>query len=394
MQLLPLPFNIWLLLPGRGLILETYALIGEPPPLLPMTMTPGATWLSALSLLPPIAIFLGVLTLNRTARRTVALVVITMAIAGVFLGLLQLAEGPKSALRFYDITNRTEAVGFFANRNHFGSLLYVSMLFVTAYFVEAVMVAGQKTQRRLIDVNAMVPVIMWVTALAILLAGEMMARSRAGLSLTLVASLATIGFSIDDPRIKSLRSGFGKAIFATTVAALISFLPLALYRILDRLGSDPSADVRIPFARNTISAAMVYMPFGSGLGSFVPVYQLFEKGSDISLSYANHAHNDLLEVWLETGVPGVALIAVFGAWLVRRMVLLWRSENPGTGGIDLSLRRAAAVAVLLLLAHSLVDYPLRTTAMMAVAAMAVGLLMTTPPRRRMSGDQTDCPGSI
>ena len=60
---------------------------------------------------------------------------------------------------------------------------------------------------------------------------------------------------------------------------------------------------RIPFAHNTITAAKAYMPFGSGVGTFVSVYPGFEPAHDaISNVYANHAHNDLLEVWLEGGV--------------------------------------------------------------------------------------------
>ena len=77
-------------------------------------------------------------------------------------------------------------------------------------------------------------------------------------------------------------------------------LQFSLYRILDRFGDDPMADARIPFARNTIAAAKAYMPWGSGLGSFVPVYAMTEPPRDVlANTFANHAHNDILELWLE-----------------------------------------------------------------------------------------------
>ena len=46
------------------------------------------------------------------------------------------------------------------------------------------------------------------------------------------------------------------------------------------------------------------MPVGAGLGTFVPVYAMFEKPEQVSLFYVNRAHNDVLELWLETGVAG------------------------------------------------------------------------------------------
>ncbi len=47
-----------------------------------------------------------------------------MGAGSALLGLLQLANGPGSSLYFYEETNRTEAVGFFANRNHFAAMIY------------------------------------------------------------------------------------------------------------------------------------------------------------------------------------------------------------------------------------------------------------------------------
>src|SRR6516164_1973002 len=43
-------------------------------------------------------------------------------------GFLQMAQRPGSTLRFYDVTNPKEAVGLFANRNHFAAHLYVTLV--------------------------------------------------------------------------------------------------------------------------------------------------------------------------------------------------------------------------------------------------------------------------
>lgn len=374
-QLLPLPVELWSRLPGRAVISQTYALIDQPRPAFPLSLTPSATYLSGLALLPPAAVFLGALTLGYAHRRGVSFVLIAMGIVSVVLGLLQLAQGPNSALRFYEITNKTEAVGFFANRNHFAALLCVATLFVAAHLTDAIGTMGQRTARRRADANVAVPLLTWLTALLMLTAAQLMARSRAGLVLTDLALAAAIAMGMADRRIATSNPGFGRLIVGAAAGSILLFLPLALYRILDRFGADPFADARIGFAGKTISAALAYMPFGSGLGSFVPVYQLYEQTSDVGLTYANHAHNDVLEIWLETGIIGIALMGVFGVWIVRRATSLWSEHSGVIGGVDLGLARAASVAVLLLLAHSSVDYPLRTTAMMTVAAVALAFLI-------------------
>lgn len=379
LQIIPLPLEVWRQLPGRAIVTEAYGLIGRVQPACPITLTPSATWLSGISLLPPIAVFLAVLMLSKSERRYLCVLVIVAAFASVFLGLFQLAQGDHSALRFFAITNRTEAVGFFANRNHFAALLYVSVLLICAHLFHS-LAAIRAARGNRIDTNSFVPLVASVTALIVVLAGAMMARSRAGLLLTLIALIASVSLASGDARLKRLRSGVAGAIGVTTLAIMMFILPLAFYRVLDRIGPAPTNNLRIPFASNTISAATAYMPWGSGLGSFVPVYQLFEPAQEIGLTYANHAHNDLLEVWLETGITGPLVIGVFCTWLLRRAIALWNSETELSGSLDLSLRRAAAIALALLLAHSLVDYPLRTTAIATVAAMLAAFLF--PPLGR------------
>jgi hypothetical protein len=56
---------------------------------------------------------------------------------------------------------------------------------------------------------------------------------------------------------------------------------------------------------------------------------------------------------------------------------LWRRSAPAIG-IDLTLARASTLIIALLVAHSFVDYPLRTAAVMAILAFSCGLLVAPP----------------
>ena len=119
----------------------------------------------------------------------------------------------------------------------------------------------------------------------------------------------------------------------------------------------------------TYHAIVTFGTFGSGFGSFQQVFHLFEDPARVSTHYANHAHNDLLEFTLEGGVPGLVLLVAFLAWFCVRLWHIWvrdRRRDP--------IGQGAAIAALIVLLHSLVDYPLRTGAIATVFALCLGLM--------------------
>lgn len=374
-QLIPLPPGIWTSLPGRDEIAKELALLGGALPWLPISVSPHSTWLSLLSLLPPMAVFLAAIQLDYRERRQLSLLIIAVGVISVFVGLTQVAQGQSSPLRFFAITNPTEAVGFFANRNHFAALLYAVFLFAAVWAIDVGFKIGSWTDVRTFETVTIAELTAIFLVLLSVIAGEAMARSRAGLALTMVALLAAfaLGF-MDRRRVSGAKSS--KVLLIATIAAVIVILQFALYRILNRFGTDPLEGARIIFAHVTVAAAKAFMPFGSGSGTFVPVYQMFEKPADIYAgTYVNHAHDDFLELWLETGVIGPILICVFLVWWGSSTVKLWRRPLAFVHAFDCTLARAATVVIALLLMHSLVDYPMRTDAILAIFAVACALLV-------------------
>lgn len=379
-QLIPLPPWLWSNLPGRGPAAETFEILGQAPPWMPISVVPYETWLSALSLVPPLSIFLAAMQLSYRERRWLTWVFITIGVVSVFIGLAQVAQGPTSPLRFFEFTNETEAVGFFANRNHLAALLYSVTLFAAVWAIGATQM-GQPDERKTYDTILIVALLAAFTLLAVLLAGQMMARSRMGLLLTIVALFGALAIAVWDRRVGSQVTPM-KLIVGAVVLVVIFAAQFGLYRIMERFTGDPLADARIPFTRNTIEAALAYLPFGSGVGTFVPVYAMFEKPADlIADRYANHAHNDYVELWLTAGLMGLVLVAMFMAWFGLRAFEIWRKTPPaGASELDWDLARAATLIVALLLAHSLVEYPLRTGGIMALMAFACALLIDPPLR--------------
>jgi O-antigen ligase len=378
LQLVPLPPQIWTALPNREALATSFGLLERDLPWMPISVSPHATWLSAVSLLPAIAIFLGTLLQGYRERQWLSLVVLAAGIVSVFVGLGQVAQGPASSLRIFEYTNDTEAVGFFANRNHFAALLYALTLVAAAWAVVVALAAQPGWHRGSYKI---VTLIASFTVLVILVAAQAMARSRAGLGLTMVAlfgafMLAFLGRPGASTTTSMTSSTATRLLAAAIVLAVVFVAQFALYRIMERFAVDPLEDGRVVIARVTVEAAKAYLPFGSGVGTFVHVYPSFEKPQDTMAGiYANRAHNDFLEVALETGVVGPILMATFLAWLVLRSVQVWPRQDPEIPETNQLLARAATMVVGLLVAHSVLDYPLRTGAMMAVIALACALLI-------------------
>lgn len=386
-QLLPLPPAIWTSLPGRETIAAAFEAIGRDLPWAPLSMSPGATWLSALSLLPFLAVFLSAFPLNHRERRLLSLVALAVGLASALVGLTQVAQGPSSPLRFFGYAGASETVGFFANRNHFAALLYSLMPLVAAWAAGNGAPVGHAQKK--FATASIVTLVLSFASLVVLISAQAMARSRAGLALTIGALLGAFALAQRDRR---AGKGVTPARLVLGAAALSIFFSaqFALSRVSERFGADLLADARIAFARNTIEAAKAVMPLGAGLGAFVPVYAMFEKPQDLMINlYANHAHNDFLELWLEAGIAGPVLIGAFAIWFVLRSADVWRRSYREGLEMDRSLARAATLIIALLVAHSLVDYPLRTGAMMAIMAFACALLIDPPISSR--GEKRDAP---
>jgi O-antigen ligase len=110
------------------------------------------------------------------------------------------------------------------------------------------------------------------------------------------------------------------------------------------------------------------MPLGTGLGSFREVYHLYEQASQVTTTYVVHAHNDYLELALETGVPGILVLLLFLGWWTAAMMRVWCTAEAGP------FARAGAIASAAILIHSIVDFPLRTAAIAVCFGMCLALL--------------------
>ena len=105
-----------------------------------------------------------------------------------------------------------------------------------------------------------------------------------------------------------------------------------------------------------------------------------EDPAKVDRYYVNHAHNDYLELAIETGLPGMILMLLFLAWWGRSVWRMLRSPSAD------HFAMAGAIASAAVLLHSVVDYPLRTAAMSAVFAICLALILQS---RRSAHSDSD-----
>lgn len=359
LQLIPLPPAIWERLPGRGPVIEALRLANLGIGAQPFSLAPEATWRSFLALAPPAAMFVGALFLTGAQKRLMALTWLGLAIASLVLGVLQMIGGPDSPLYLYSITNPGAAVGLFANRNHNAALLYALLPFAAVFAAEL--------RRGAMDRRALTALL---AALYIPLAviGVAATNSRAGIVLLAPALLGALAVAFR-------AGGLGRRWIVAALIGGVSLLAIGAVvifnfgPILDRFGALKSdSEIRLDAWPIVLKAAGQVLPFGGGIGSFETLYRSAEPLTSVGPTYFNHAHNDYLEILLEAGWLGVTLLAAFLAWLAMGAWRIWIPPASSPSG----LAAAATVTPLLLLAHSVVDYPLRTEAIAVLFAFACG----------------------
>jgi O-antigen ligase len=358
-QLVPLPPSLWSSLPYRETVVRSFALQGFPLPWLPISLAPYATLSSALMLLSPVAVLIATLRLPQKEAWLIGAVIIG-AVLNVLLGAAQVASGATSSRWYmYEITN-TGAVGFFANSNHAGILLLSALSFSIAL----VAIGWSKRHGRSRTPREL---LLGLPALILISIGLVLNHSLAVLALSGPSVLASV---LLFPACWKFRRVI---LPAGATAILGAFILLISSSITGTLQATDSASFRnrSEIWANTFELIGRTFPAGTGFGSFEFVYPATEDARFVDRFFVNHAHNDFLELVLEGGLTTALVLVAFCGWWAVAVSRTWLSSQSS------NFAKVAAVASGAILAHSVVDYPLRTSAISVLFALCVGMLMAS-----------------
>ena len=357
LQLIPLPATFWASLGGHRGLAQDYRLLGLNAPAMPLSLTPYRSLNSLLGLIPPLALLFAILRLKASKASWLVAALVLGTIGGVLLGALQVASASSGGSHWYvyQETNFGVAVGFFANANHMAILLVVALPFLAA-----TLAAARKSNIQ--QLSAVIALV--VGAGLVVTVGIVLNRSVAAYGLAVPVLLASALIVIP------ARSRARPVLIGIALLALAGGVALIAANKTGpgRLGVETSVQTRDVMLRTTARAIADFMPLGSGLGSFPKVYDLYEDPRQVTDTYVVHAHNDYAELALETGIPGILLLLAFLAWWAGQAWQVWRSAESAP------FARAASIATAAILAHSLVDFPLRTAAIASVFAACLALL--------------------
>jgi O-antigen ligase len=262
------------------------------------------------------------------------------------------------------------ATGFFANSNHMAALLVVCVPILFALVADVR--GGSKNAKTRSAMLLLAAAGIAVIGLGIVLNGSI-AVLLLGPPVLLVSATMLL----------ARKTGLRKPLVALAALGTAATLLVYMSPLHDRIagGDLTSIEERREMWANTSAAIPQFLPLGSGVSSFPTLYPRYEDMAAVTRTYTNHAHNDYLELALETGIPGVLLLIAFLWWWAARTRSIWRPAAPDP------YAQAATIITAALLLHSIVDYPLRTAALSAV--MAAFLAIMAHPRETKKGAEAD-----
>lgn len=283
---------------------------------------------------------------------------VIVALASLPVAAIQISSGGHT-FDFWNSPHILNGPGFFANRNH--QALFLGLASATVWWLAA---RWSVSSSRAPDKTRSFALL---CSFALLL-GAVVTGSRAGAVLALGSTMIAIMlFHRSSRRIGIATAWIVAGIFALGLAALAMFNDIVA-GTLNRFEAIDT-DTRWQLWATTWVAAKEFFPFGSGYGTFIRVYSMVEPLDQITPAYANHAHNEYLELLLEGGFPFAIGLTLFLAVFAKRLIAIYRHRE-----IPSSLAPLGALWTVAFLMHSLVDYPVRTPSLLAIFAM--GLAMT------------------
>lgn len=373
-QLIPLPPQLWTSLPGRDIVVQGAAAAGVEQVWRPISLVPFRTWNSLFALMIPFAGLLLAAQCNQASDfRVILRLLVGLACLSAVVGALQILAPFDSALYYYRITNNGLAVGLFANRNHNAAFVALAIPIAAFLLRPTEEAQGQRPVYKAALVAALIMLPPFV-----LLTG-----SRAGLGLMLIG-LVSVPFFAGMGTIRSMLTK--KAFWVPPLVVIVMLLALAVLSpagVVRRIAESDFVDIRAQAWPVVWDLWQRYFPVGTGFGTLPEVYWVSEPDSQIREAYLNHAHNDWLELLLESGAAGLVLLLAAAVLWLRNFFSALRLTDP-----DAARRRLGLLVLAMLALASLFDYPLRVPSL-ALTLMIAGCMAARPLASQMQWDRSN-----
>jgi len=363
LSIVPVPEGLLGIFPGRAILAEIRQSTESGGVWQPVSMSPSQSVNSLYALSVPMAVLLLGIQLKREEQFLLLPLLIFIILLSALVGILQLSSGGNGSFYMYRITNESSSVGLLANRNHQAVLLAIAIPMLSV-FVSSM--SKNSSFRSSIAVGALLIGLALIPLLLV-------TGSRAGLLLGAIGVVAAAVMS-RRPNKKNAGKGLGLsrrlqslAIVTGVGVAVITTAFLSRAEAIDRLFNE-TGTTRSDIWQQAAEAIVQYFPFGSGFGSFVPIYQLLEDDNKLGSFYVNQAHNDFLDLLIVGGLPAILFVGVCISVFIFVLIEAFRKRNEQTRS-TLFLQLGLIVIALIALG-GVGDYPSRTPLIASILVIA------------------------
>jgi tetratricopeptide (TPR) repeat protein/O-antigen ligase len=361
------------------------------------TVSPAQTARSLRLFLTYAAVYVLVVNLVRTRAALEWLVRTLLLLGGVlaFAALLDYLGGHGWLLGWGDIAPKRRLSGTFVNPDHFAAWLEMLICLGIGAVIarsgrsEGAAGAWWDRARREAAIRRYLPMVA-VGVMALALVGTLSRGGIISLALALAALLAMQGMAG--------RARMSLVLVGALLAVTVTYGAfIGLDALIERFRSDPYVS-RLVQLRSSLEMLRAFPVVGVGLGAYRDIYFRYQPAElDPGRMYFPFAHNDLVQLAIETGLIGSA-ICLFAAWRVAADLIgahvLGRGRCPVGGGEGDGARRrdtasvgialGALAAVLALVVHSAFDFGARIPADGMLGSACLGIA-TVALHTRFSG---------
>lgn len=377
-NIIPIPINVIELIRPERLAFNTVntAAISADDTLkwLSLSFDVGQSKVVLLKSIAYLFLFFSVLVIVNSTHR-LKIVLAAICVTGIFqaiYGSLEVLSGLETSLIFHKEVSNI-ATGTFVYKNHFANYLVLTLSAAIGYLVASLPTARSSTNRdklRTLVKFWLSNKLLFRIGVILMVIALVMSRSRMGntaffVSLTITATLGLLHFK---PRRKSYIAFFiGMLVIDILILSSLFGLEKVQQRIENTSFSQESRDEVV---NNTLPLIRENVLFGSGGGTF---YALFPQNQPESIQhFYDHAHNDYIQFILEFGVIGSLAIAILTLICLACSINAMKTRrHPTARGAAF----AAVMAILGMLIHSTVDFPLQAPAntFIFIIFLAIGI---------------------
>ena len=352
---------------------ETAALTDSPTGLVPLSLSPSVSWATGVHWLAIAACLAAACLIGnaRILRRLLTFGVLATAVFEIVYG-SDNWFAPTGTIWGQEVGGDPSRVrGTYVNPDHLAQLLIISIAVCFAWLWWSLRRVRRQgaVERRLL--HAVQPSLIFL----MLFVGLAFTGSRGGLAAMLLAVLAqTLLLALHYRRWQAGLLSSGALILGLAGIALFG-LQKGLGRWMETSAYEVTWSSRLVVYQASWELWQLFPWTGTGLGTFRQAFPMVQP-ANLRLTWI-HAHSDVLELLVTTGLLGLPLMA-YGLWALGRR--LWSVFQRGRRSEDRAAGLAALGAVIGVTLHSFLDFGLTIPANAFTLAIVCGLACGTATR--------------